>query len=266
MPTRLGAATLFDPPFASLAFDLIAGPDNWRLSPSRRATAGSSAVRSTLGRVRATARSAALGGALRRIDRRPRSRPRRSRRRSGRSRPDWRPRPGQARRPRQRPPGWLRVQDPKELPPASIRGPSTSAPLRSARLRPERAAPPLSVLAIGGIARRPRGALLRNALDSVPQRCRLLRGLPDRPQHVPAIPERSRRHSIDRRGRTGEGGSTGDRARFAHGQRAATGGGRRAETPPRPAAPRGPPPDRHPRRLRHEPVRRLHRPSSTARP
>ena len=28
---RLGAATLFDLPFASYAFDLIAGPDNWRL-------------------------------------------------------------------------------------------------------------------------------------------------------------------------------------------------------------------------------------------
>jgi len=27
----LGASTLFDPPFASYAFDLIAGPDNWRL-------------------------------------------------------------------------------------------------------------------------------------------------------------------------------------------------------------------------------------------
>ena len=28
---RLGAATIFDLPFASYAFDLIAGPDNWRL-------------------------------------------------------------------------------------------------------------------------------------------------------------------------------------------------------------------------------------------
>jgi hypothetical protein len=28
---RLGASTLFDLPFASYAFDLIAGPDNWRL-------------------------------------------------------------------------------------------------------------------------------------------------------------------------------------------------------------------------------------------
>ena len=39
-----------------------------------------------------------------------------------------------------------------------------------------------------------------------------------------------------------------------------TGAGRRAETAPRPGAPRGPGPDRHARRLRHEPVRRLHRP------
>jgi methionine synthase II (cobalamin-independent) len=36
---RLGASTLFDLPFASYAFDLIAGPDNWRLiaeAPSDR--------------------------------------------------------------------------------------------------------------------------------------------------------------------------------------------------------------------------------------
>ena len=39
-----------------------------------------------------------------------------------------------------------------------------------------------------------------------------------------------------------------------------TGGGRRATPAAGPAAPRGPGPDGHPRRLRHQPVRRLHRP------
>ena len=68
-------------------------------------------------------------------------------------------------------------------------------------------------------------------------------------------PASGRRATACRRRRSARG-----RTHLADGQRDPPGARCRAQTAPRPGAARGPRPDRHARRLRHEPVRRLHRP------
>ena len=70
----LGAATLFDLPFASYAFDLIAGPENWRLIAEAPGDRGHRLRRARPGRHRRRPpRAARLGRPLRGVDARPRA-------------------------------------------------------------------------------------------------------------------------------------------------------------------------------------------------
>ena len=117
---------------------------------------------------------------------------------------------------------------------------------------------------IPGAGARP--TTFRNRLAAVPRPCHhrtspvswTLRVRPERrtrTRHTPGALHRAPNRTSPGGGRPG-----GRVARRARGEWRAEGGGRRATPAPRPGAPRGPGPDRHPRRLRYQPVRRLHRP------
>ena len=245
-----GIETILAAPYASLAVDLIAGPDNWRLVDGH-ARRSRDRVRRPVGGGRYGRRSGApaVGGRLRGVDRRPRPGPGRAgdgvvagrpvlgggagQARSGSGRRSGSPAlPADERRPGDRPAG---RQQPERRPrpgraravPSTARG--RTIRLDSAALRchhPTTSPPPRWTgwrRGPGGLQGAHRGHRLRRRTA---------------PQEVHA---RERTHRVRRQW---------DAPRTR----------RRAETAPRPGPARGPRPDRHARRVRHEPVRRVHRP------
>ena len=253
-----GAPTIFDAPYQSYLFDLIDGPDNWylvragagrprhRLRRASRRTASPTRRPSSCGRpatrrrptpaawsawASPTARRLVGPDARDAVRRAVEALARATRlaplppERGGRRRASTRARSAS---PSTRRPAAAGAAPPRPTAPAGASVASCAARNRcETRLQPTRR---------GGTIQSPRGTGTGLGVSRTP----------------------TRRHPRCRRGK---GGLPGGRvARRARGERRAPGGRRRAETSPRPGDPGGSRPHRDARGLRHQPVRRVHRP------